>query len=298
MAILIDYSYLAIHAILSSQFNFKKNSNQQNLMSVGRHAILTAIKNHKTNFKDYGPEVIIAVDSNKGYWRSKVFPYYKGARKKQRTDSDLDWPTIFSIIDTIKAELIEVFPYKVLQIDEAEGDDIIAVMTKWLYNNNVSDKGFFDEPKPILIISNDKDFKQLQVFRNVRQWSITTKAFITADINILNTHIAQGDSKDGIPNVLSEDDVIITEGKRQSRMSKNRLQEFTEKGRDACINDIELRNWDRNNTLINFSKIPEPLEQEIIEAYLNCNPQRDLSRIMDYLIHNKAALFLETIEEF
>jgi hypothetical protein len=164
--------------------------------------------------------------------------------------------------------------------------------------HNVSDKGFFDEPKPILIISNDKDFKQLQVFHNVRQWSVTTKSFMTADINILNTHIAQGDFKDGIPNVLSGDDVIITEGKRQSRMSKNRLQEFTEKGRDACINDIELRNWDRNNMLINFSKIPEYLENNIVDAYLNCNPQRDLSRIMDYLIHNKAALFLDTIEEF
>lgn len=102
-----------------------------------------------------------------------------------------------------------------LQINEAEGDDIIAVI-KWLYNNNVSDKGSFDEPKPILIISNDKDFKQLQVFRNVRQWSTTTKDFITADINILNTHVAQGDSKDGIPNVLSDDAVIITEGEEDN----------------------------------------------------------------------------------
>lgn len=298
MAIIIDYSQAALANIFMFQADLTKNSNNKEAaVNIIRHAILSSIKFYKNKFKEFGNEVIIAADGQH-YWRREIFPYYKGNRSKQREKSNLDWHLIFDTMSKIRDEIKENFPYKVVRLDRAEADDVIAVLTDWMYTNKVRDAGFFEEPEPIVLVGSDKDMFQLHVYANVRQWSPTTKKFINADINGLTGHIAKGDSVDAIPNVLSDDDTIVTEGKRQNKMSAKRLEEFAQLGRDACINDFERRNWDRNNTLINFKQIPSCIADAIISEYLNSNPKRDLNKIMEYLMHNKCVQLLSDIESF
>ncbi|NDI20929.1 MAG: hypothetical protein EBY85_06505, partial [Burkholderiaceae bacterium] len=79
-------------------------------------------------------------------------------------------------------ELRAVFPYKVIEIEGAEADDIIASLAMWSCNNDLSITGLIEEPKPFLIISGDHDFIQLQTHKHVKQYSPIQKKFIKADM--------------------------------------------------------------------------------------------------------------------
>jgi hypothetical protein len=81
-------------------------------------------------------------------------------------------------------------------------------------------------------------------------------------------------------------------------MSAKRLEEFLEKGIDACRNDQEKRNWQRNLTLVDFSYIPEDVHNEIVNAYLNTKPNKDKMLIMNYLMEHRCRLLLDEIEDF
>ena len=105
-------------------------------------------------------------------------------------------------------------------------------------------------------------------------------------------HIVKGDAGDGVPNILSKDDVFVT-GDRQKPVSAKRLAEFYEKGIDACRNDEERRNWQRNATLVAFDNIPKSVKDEILEAYLNSKPNGDKMSIMNYLIEHRCRLLLD-----
>jgi hypothetical protein len=162
-----------------------------------------------------------------------------------------------------------------------------------------------EEAQKVLILSSDKDFKQLQLAPfssgNVKQWSPMQKKFITASkkeiIDFTIEHIVKGDAGDGVPNILSKDDVFVT-GDRQKPVSAKRLAEFYEKGIDACRNDEERRNWQRNATLVAFDNIPKDVKDQIIQVYLNSQPNGDKMAIMNYLIEHRCRLLLDELEDF
>ena len=289
--ILIDYSQVSLANILS----FKKelmSDNQQEVTNLIRHATLSTIKAYKKKYgKEYG-DVVICCDGRK-YWRKEFFEHYKASRKKNRDASDLDWHMIFDTLGKIRDEMIEHFPYKILNIEQCEADDVIAVLTK-----HTQDFGMNEN---VMIVSSDKDFKQLQKYPNVKQFSPIQKKQITAKGNEIHTnlieHIVKGDSGDGVPNILSKDDCFVT-GDRQTPVSAKRLQEFFDNGFIACRNDEERRNWQRNATLVDFEFIPENIQKTIMDAYLNIKPKGDKMSIMNYLIANRCRLLLDEIEEF
>jgi hypothetical protein len=76
------------------------------------------------------------------------------------------------------------------------------------------------------------------------------------------------------------------------------LADFYEKGIDACRNDEERRNWQRNATLVAFDNIPKDVKEEIIQAYLNSKPSGDKMTIMNYLIEHRCRLLLDELEDF
>jgi hypothetical protein len=244
--------------------------------------------------------MVICCDGRK-YWRRDFFPNYKASRKKNREASDLDWKLIFDTLSEMREDLAMHFPYRVIHVEEAEADDVIAVMTKWLQNNNQCIKGLVEEPQKILILSSDKDFKQLQLYPTVKQWSPMQKKYVTATqreiIEYKIEHIVKGDSGDGIPNILSKDDIFLVE-ERQKPVSAKRLQEFIDNGFTACRNDEERRNWQRNSTLVDFDFIPEQVSQNIVQAYLNTKPNNDKMKIMNYLMEHRCRLLLDEIEDF
>lgn len=300
--ILVDYSQVALSAILTFQRELKGTESE--VKNLIRHVTLSTLKSYKKKYgKEYG-EMVIACDGRK-YWRKDIFEHYKASRKKMRDASDLDWKLIFDTLSEMRDDIAKYFPYKVIHLDRAEADDVIAAMTVWCQSNQLVKEGLVEEPQPILILSSDKDFKQLQLTPfstgNVRQWSPMQKKFVTASkqeiLEFTIEHIVKGDTGDGIPNILSADDVFV-KGERQKPVSAKRLEEFMKLGKAACRNDDERRNWDRNARLVAFDNIPTEVVNQIWDAYLNTKPTGDKMAIMNYLIEHRCRLLLDEIEEF
>ncbi len=251
-----------------------------------RHMVLNSLRAHNKRFrKEYG-EMIIACDSG-NVWRRKVFPNYKANRKTIRKKSGHDWKAIFEIMSTIKDELKEHMPYKVIEVDTAEADDIIAALVKKSYYTNQN----------VLILSGDKDFIQLHNNR-VKQYNPILSKFVgkeeTPSIYI-KEHILKGDRSDGIPNVLSDDNVFI-EGRRQRPLTKKKIE--------AWLNEIvmtmteeEQKNYDRNRKLIDLSLIPPELEAKIYNEF-NEVKVAHRSKILNYFITRKLKTLIEVIDEF
>jgi len=296
--ILVDYSQAALASILSFQRELRGGDEQ--VVNLIRHVVLNMLQSYKKKYgKEYG-DIVIACDGRQ-YWRRDVFPYYKAGRKKARDESDLPWKLIFDTITQLKDDIAQNFPYKVLSVEKAEADDIIAVLCDFSQENIFQQVGIIEDKQPILIISSDHDFKQLHRFDNVRQWSPKTKKLIPFEKNYMTDghieHIVKA-GDDGIPSILSPDDIFLQEGVRQKPVSAKRLAEFKEKGFDACRNDDERRNWHRNERLIDFKHIPKDIYDKCTETYLNTKVVRDKTQIMNYLIKHRCRELLNNLEDF
>jgi hypothetical protein len=252
-----------------------------------RHMVLNSYRLLRKHFKDQYGELVICHDSSNS-WRKQYFPNYKANRAKAHQKSEFDWDQIYQILNKIRDEIRDVFPYKNVKIDSAEADDIIAVLAR----------KYHDQEK-ILIISNDKDFQQLQRYPNVFQYSTFKKQLLVCDnpYDFLMEHILRGDSGDGVPNILSDDDVFVVDDKRQNRLTQKVITEIKEN-----INTISVsphyRNWDRNKTLIDFDMIPEQLETNIISEFNKNSSVTDRSKVLPYMITNRLKNLIEIIEEF
>jgi hypothetical protein len=279
--IIFDFNQIAI-ANLMEQIGSSRVAVDESLV---RHMVLNTIRANVKKFKEYG-EVVIACD-NKRYWRRDVFPYYKANRKKARADSGHDWGKIFECLNKVRDELKTSSPYRVLDVDGAEADDIIGVLTKK-----------FAPTQKIMILSSDKDFVQLHVNKNVSQYSPTMKKVIkTEDANAqLKQLILEGDKGDGIPNILSNDSTIV-DGIRQKALTKVRLVELMNTNISSDGSDDLKRNWSRNKQLIDLGDIPQSIVDSIIDTYDNTKPA-NRQQFMNYMIANRLKNLLEVIDEF
>jgi 5'-3' exonuclease len=253
-----------------------------------RHMVLNSLRSYKTKFsKDFG-ELVLCYD-DKHCWRKDYFPYYKQNRKKARSESSLDWNELFDILTKIQNELEENFPYKVLKINGAEADDIIAILS----NKISSTPNLYEE---ILIISGDKDFIQLHQSDNVKQYSPTLKKFVVDENpeQYKFEHIIRGDKGDGVPNVLSQDTVFV-EDLRQRPITKKKLIEWKENG----IPEGEIkRNYQRNKTLIDFDSIPNELGELIYNMWVDKITQNDKSKILPYFMKHRLKELTEKLGDF
>ena len=271
-------------AVANLMMNLKMNNSKTVDESMVRHMILNSIRMYrKEHHSEYG-EVVLTWDS-KHSWRRDYFPEYKASRRKGREESDLNWDEIFGTLNKIRNEIKENFPYKYLEVFGAEADDIIG----FLCEENRDEK--------ILIISGDKDFIQLQKYSNVTQWSPITKKQVNGfDPTIyLKEHILKGDTSDGVPNVLSPDKTFV-DGLRQRPLSRKKIQSWLVGG-GSDWNDEVKRNFQRNSTLIDLTKTPEELKNQIRLEYNNA-PHGDRSKLLNYFMQNKLKELTENIGEF
>lgn len=257
-----------------------------------RHMILNSIRMYRQKFSaEYG-ELIIACD-DKNYWRKDIFPYYKAHRKEDRSKSTHDWNKIFECLNKIRDELKQYFPYKVIQIERAEADDIIGVLTKkfGVYLNNKS-------TEKVLILSGDKDFGQLQKYLNVEQYSPVLKKWIRIQDphRFLREHIMKGDRGDGIPNFLSEDSTIISK-KRQKPLASKKLDSWIDLEPEKFCDDQMLKNYRRNEALVDLEQVPDEVSEKILEQYENYKPAKR-SGLLNYFIKNRLKNLMDVIGEF
>lgn len=293
--IVIDYSQTIISSLMAEIGSRTDVPIEVNLL---RHMVINTIRSHKTKFgRDYG-EIVLACDSKK-YWRKEVFPYYKANRKKAREESGFDWPLIFDTINLLKEEIKAVFPYKVIEVEGAEADDVIATLAEWSQSNNLIQDGLLEKPEPFLIISGDHDFIQLQKYSNVKQFSPVQKKLIKPESSpqkYVIEHIIRGDKGDGVPNVLSSDDSIVS-GERQKKIMQKKLDEWIDNPDKMPKDEIFRRNYDRNKVLVDLSSIPQPLKESIINTFETATVG-DRSKILDYFVINRMKMMMEFIGDF
>ena len=281
--IIFDYQQIAISNLME-QIGSSKSSVDENLV---RHMILNTIRTYVKKFKEsHGPEVIIACD-NRNYWRRDVFPHYKAGRKKARAASGHDWSSIFESLNKIREELKESSPYKVIDVDGAEADDIIGTLVQ-KYSAN----------EKVMILSSDKDFAQLQRYPNVEQFSPILKKFVKEPFPLIQLKqlIIRGDKGDGIPNILSSDDVFVAGG-RQKPITESKIIKWLNQDPKEFCNDEMFRNYSRNEIMIDPTKVPDSLKQNILNTY-EAAKGKTKQEFMNYMIANRLKNLLEVAHEF
>lgn len=263
-----------------------------------RHMVLTTLKSYKKKFSaDYG-NLVLCYDS-KHYWRKELFPYYKQNRKRDREKSSLDWNKIFEVLNKIRDEIRDNFPYTVLEIYGAEADDVIATLSKYVSVQNIQKQKDGIDVEKVLILSGDKDFIQLSKYPCVRQYNPLQKKFVSGiDPQVyIKEHVIKGDRSDGIPNFLSVDDSFVT-GKRQKPISKKNILKWINNEPETYCTSEQLENYHRNLKLIDLNYIPQNIQDEILEEYerLNSCTRKKLS--INYFIENKLVSLLNELEDF
>ena len=294
--IIVDYSQTAISTLMAE---LRGRTDAEISTPLIRHMIVNALRSYKNKFgKEFG-QLVIACD-NKKYWRKKMFPYYKANRKKARDDSGFDWHAIFEALNQIKSELAEHFPYAVVEVDTAEADDIIASLVMWSQEHDLVQQGLEAEPQPVLILSGDHDFTQLQRYKNVKQYSPIHKKWVKATESIdeiVMEHILMGDKGDGVPNFMSPDDVFVSGG-RQKPIRKKDLEQWKK---------LDVSHWNgtpheaaikRNIQMVDLRMIPQDIVQNIINNYTQQKDVRDKSQLLNYFIAHKMKNLMEHITEF
>ena len=280
--LIIDFSQVVISGLQGAVSSSKINVLDEDLI---RHLMLNSVRSAVFKFKRDYSNIIIACDS-RNYWRKEVFPHYKSGRKKNRDKSALDWAMIFDVMTKVKQELKENFPYKVIEVDRAEADDIFGTLVPRLASN-----------ESIMMVSSDGDFKQLHQYGDVKQYSSMMKVFVKSPNPQLELKekILKGDSGDGICNIISPADSLVL-GVRQKSMTKLLLEKYiTLNFDDPTIENYE--NIQRNKMLIDLTMIPLDIKNYIIDEYEK-EQTGSKNMIMKYFIKNKLSMLLECIDEF
>jgi hypothetical protein len=280
--ILMDFNQVCISNLMQYLYQTKEKVET----GLVKHMVLNSIRSHNRKFRAQYGELVICCD-NRNYWRKDVFPHYKAGRKDMREKSDFDWNLIYGAIEEMKSEIREHFPYKVLDVDRAEADDIIGVLTMEFHNK-----------EPILILSADKDFLQLQRFSGVDQYSPMADEFIkTADpVRFLQEQIIRGDAGDGIPNILSPADSFVT-GTRQKPVYAKKIPEWLEGGIESMEPSMQERYLD-NERLIDLSKVPQDVRNKIMDAFRAERPKTSQTDIMTYLANQKMRQMISLVGDF
>ncbi len=277
MAQLVDFSQIFIGSYMTaSKFTSVD-------MDVIRPAVLNVLRLYRSKFVSEFGELILCCDSRKS-WRKEIFPNYKASRKKTRSAAPVDWENLYECLNLLKEELVEWFPYQVLEVEKAEADDIIAVLVE-LANERT------------LILSSDKDFVQLHAF-NVRQYSPMQKKFVEGDAKwSLHEKLIKGDVGDGVPNIMSDDNVFIDEGRRQKPITKKKIDAWFELDPDMYCDAEMLRNYNRNKQLIDLSEVPESVRINIREQF-ETTAVGDRKRLLTYFINHRLKNLTENLSEF
>lgn len=320
MVAILDYSQVAIAAVMADAHSGEGQLDE----ALVRHMILNSIRMHKSRTAAGHREFVVACDGANS-WRKQKFPQYKANRKKNREDDPIDWDMLHRVMRSVREDLEAHFPYRVVHVENAEADDVIGVVARHAAANDIS----------CLIISGDKDFKQLHVTKPgddllggmgetklVSQYSPSSKDWVVCDdvVEDLGVHVLKGDSGDGIPNILSPDDVFVTEGTRQpvvsAKMKADWLRHWSgdsvddsfwaeyeagkvwasTKKKGVDVHDL-IAGYRRNLELIDLRWTPPVVREEVVRALAE-PVTGDFDSVMKYMAAKEMRLLLDHVEDF
>lgn len=285
--ILMDYSQLANATLSVMLYKERENVGEidENFL---RHLILNSIRSYISKFKNEFGELVICCDAG-NYWRKDIFPYYKAKRQEAKeTDEIINWNKVYEIWDNIREEIKENFSYRLIRVNKTEADDVIGTLCHKFANTN----------EKILILSRDKDFRQLQVYPNVQQYDpITEKWFNEPDPQkYLKEHIIRGDGGDGVPNCLSDADSFVLK-KRQKSVFQKKLDVWLDQEPEEFLNPEQLIRYRINERLVDLWKIPEEYQEKIYEEFLS-QENKPKKNLMNYFSDKRLRNLIEYVNDF
>ena len=277
--ILVDISQLFV---ASTFMSMKKEETEVDIKKL-RYMILNSLRMYRKKYANEFGELVICCDGSLS-WRKEIFPNYKAGRKTGREVSPLDWTQIFGCFDQLKKELKENFPYRLIQVDSAEADDIIGTLV-------IERRG---STSKVMIISSDKDFIQLQRYHDVFQYSPVAKKLLNGvdPEEYLREHILRGDKSDGIPNVLSSGNCIV-DGIRQVPLTKKLLESW----KHIPIPEEHNERFERNTTLVDLRYTPFHLQEKILDQYSK-EPIGSRNILPAYLTEHNLETLIKNIGDF
>jgi hypothetical protein len=108
--------------------------------------------------------------------------------------------------------------------------------------------------------------------------------------------IIRGDKGDGVPNILSADNCIV-EGVRQKAITEVKIITWLNQDpKEFCTEDM-LRNYSRNEIMIDLTKIPPNLTQKILDTYESAKVSSK-QNLMNYMIANRLKNLIENLDDF
>ena len=282
--IIVDLNQVMISNFMAQIGNHTNIKIEEDLL---RHMVLNSLRSYNSKFRNEYGEMIIACDDRVS-WRRAVFPYYKANRRKDREQSELDWSTVFAVLDKIRKELKEFFPYRVIEVETAEADDVIGTLCQEFGNTS----------ERILIVSGDKDFRQLHNYMNVRQYDPVRKKVVEENNpdRYLKEHIMKGDRGDGVPNFLSRDDSFVL-NTRQKPLKSKKLDVWITLEPEAFCDENMLRGWKRNQQLVDLTFTPDTIRKEVLASY-NAQAGKPRNKLYSYFIENRLKNLLVDIDHF
>ena len=290
---LLDYNPVCMAAIYT-QMKYISKDNTIDKHTV-KHMVFDSIRRlNKLHTKKYG-KMVICFDSSSN-WRKKEFELYKANRKQKRDEQsdEINWDLFWEALNETKQAVIDNLPYLTVEVVGTEADDVIATIAKYLHETNPMTK--------TLVLSTDGDFKQLQKYHTVEQYTPVQDKFIkTSDPRVeMLTKIVKGDKKDGVPNIKSDDRSIIDKIRQKSISAKflKTLIESDEAELPELLSSVELEKFHRNKKLIDLSLSPGELQMEIIKTFEKNEIKGSFLKLMKFLSENELDLLSSKIEDF
>lgn len=290
--ILVDYSgsmFSAIHVELA------RNPGAKCDIKFLRHCLLNQLRSYYKKFKeDYG-EMVICLEGG-SCWRKEIFPNYKAGRAKARIDSGIDWEEVFKNMNQITDELREVTPWKFMQIKGLEADDVIAILARNM--EKIGRVNLFEDVEKTVIVSNDKDYAQLQKLPWISQYlprKGTTSKEMDPEHALIDL-IVHGDKADGIPNINSNINSFV-DGARQKPVSRDLMSGIFSSG-TAFLTESQKTRYKENETLISFDCIPEEYVEKVLDVWKESRPKGGGMKLFTYLAKNGLKEQLARIDDF
>jgi len=315
--VIVDFSHLG-HRNLYTAISLAKpkKSNKKYItdefMPMFYHLMLNSLRHISRKFPNN--EIVLAIDG-KNNWRKEIYPEYKGHRKKNRDESDINFNEYFSKLEAFINILDKCFPYKVIKVDGVEADDIIAVLSKRIEGT--------------IVVTSDKDMKQCLLY-NARMYDPIKQKEIEDSLENIklfkDIHVLIGDKSDNVPSVregleystdfikfLKENNVFVYDVDKlefeykdlfekikkefeekcpdkdiykKARFGEKTALKFLREGhfKEALLSKKFKYNYKRNQQLIDFDFIPKKVEEKIWKTYLEKEVEYNGQCIQKFLL--------------
>lgn len=197
--------------------------------------------------------IILAVDYPLS-WRKLYWTRYKESRKPARDKSGVNWEEFYIQMDNLLAEIQDHLPFKVIKVQNAEADDVIAVICT-------------ERNGQYTIISTDEDYLQLSS-KDIKIYNPLKAKFVTCQSPraFIIEKCLLGQKKDDIFNIKTPLDHPF--GERKPALGKTQLKKILAKGYETWLEENDLIDrYKINKILMDFTMIPKTIKTRILNTY-------------------------------